>query len=253
MKFEVITLFPDYFEQSLKQSLLGKAQDKKLFDIEIINLRDYTTDRHNTADDTPYGGGGGMVMKVEPLDRCLKALGYRHRQDAAKNERERILLTSATGRKFEQETAIKYSLCDRLTIICGHYLGVDDRLGSLYDIDEVSIGDYILSGGEPAGAVIVDAVARLIPGMLGNFESALNDSFMNRILGAPCFTKPAEYEGLKVPEVLISGNHAEIEKFRRREALKTCAVRRPDLIKKAELSDEEIKMVREWNENIEID
>jgi len=130
---------------------------------------------------------------------------------------------------------------------------VDERLTALYDIDEVSIGDYILSGGEPAGAVIVDAVARLIPGMLGNFESALNDSFMNRILGAPCYTKPAEYDGLKVPDELMSGNHAEIEKFRRREALRACVAKRPDLIENAELSDEEIKMVREMNKNIEID
>jgi tRNA (guanine37-N1)-methyltransferase len=253
MKFEIITLFPDYFQLALRQSLLGKAIEKRLFEIEIINLRDFAVDRHKTVDDTPYGGGGGMVMKVEPLDRCLKVLGYGHRDESSKNEKERIILTSATGVKFDQPLAIKYSLAERLTIICGHYLGVDERLAALYDIDEVSIGDYILSGGEPAGAVVVDAVARLIPGVLGNFESALNDSFMDRILGAPCYTRPAEYEGLKVPETLLKGNHAEIEKFRLLEALKTCVKRRPDLIKKADLSDDEIKMIRELNEKIDID
>ena len=253
MKFEIITLFPDYFQLALRQSLLGKAIEKRLFEIDIINLRDFTTDRHRTVDDTPFGGGGGMVMKVAPLDRCLKALGYEHRDKASGSDKERIILTSATGAKFDQSLAIKYSLADRLTIICGHYLGVDERLAALYDIDEVSIGDYILSGGEPAGAVMVDAVARLIPGVLGNFESALNDSFMNQILGAPCYTRPAEYEGLKVPETLLKGNHAEIEKYRRREALKTCARRRPDLLKTAELTDEEMKMIRKLNEKKEID
>ncbi|MBN1212035.1 MAG: tRNA (guanosine(37)-N1)-methyltransferase TrmD [candidate division Zixibacteria bacterium] len=253
MKFEIITLFPDYFNQALRQSLLGKATEKQLFEIEIINLRDFAVDRHKTVDDTPFGGGGGMVMKVEPLDRCLTALGYDHRYKGAGNEKERIILTSASGVMLDQPLAIKYSLADRLTIICGHYLGVDERLTALYDIDEVSIGDYILSGGEPAGAVIVDAVARLIPGVLGNFESALNDSFMNQILGAPCYTRPAEYKGLKVPETLLKGNHAEIEKFRRCEALKTCVQRRPDLIKKADLTDDEIKMIRKLDEKIEID
>ncbi|PWB74376.1 tRNA (guanosine(37)-N1)-methyltransferase TrmD [candidate division GN15 bacterium] len=243
MKFELITLFPDYFSVALKQSLIGKAVEKKLFDIDIVNLRDFTTDKHHTADDQPFGGGGGMVMKIEPLDRALQKLGYGHKGNAARNEKERIILTSAAGVRFNQDLAVQYSLCERLTIICGHYLGVDERLMSLYDLDEVSIGDYILTGGEPAAAVILDAVARLMPKVLGNFESALNDSYMNQMLGAPCYTRPAEYAGLSVPEVIMSGNHAEITRYRRIEAIKKCLRVRPDLLETADLSDEELKLV----------
>ncbi len=242
MKFEIITLFPDYFSQSLKQSLIGKAVDKKLFEIRIINLRDYATDRHNTVDDTPFGGGGGMVLKVEPVDLCLRNLGYYHKNKTSKaGGGGKIILTSAAGKPFKQPMAVKYSLCDRITIICGHYLGIDQRITELYEIDEVSIGDYILSGGEAAALVMVDAIGRLIPGVLGNFESALEDSHMNQLLGSPCYTKPSEYEGLKVPEELLSGNHKLIKQFRRREAIKSCYLKRPDLLESAELTEEEEK------------
>ncbi len=243
MKFELITLFPDYFSVALKQSLIGKAVEKKLFDIEIINLRDFTTDKHHTADDQPFGGGGGMVMKIEPLDRALQNLGYGHKGNTVPWEKERIILTSAAGVRFEQDLAVQYSLCDRLTIICGHYLGIDERLMALYNLDEVSIGDYILTGGEPAAAVILDAVARLMPKVLGNFESALNDSHMNQMLGSPCYTRPAEYAGLSVPEVMMSGNHAEITRYRRIEAIKKCLKVRPDLLETADLSDDELELV----------
>ena len=240
MKFELITLFPGYFEQSLRQSLLGKALEKKLFDIDILNLRDFTTDKHRTVDDTPYGGGGGMVLKVEPIDRALKYRGYSHRgSDGPPDEKSKIVLTSAAGKVFDQPSAVRYSLCERLTIICGHYLGVDERLLELYDIDEVSVGDYILTGGEPAAAVIVDSVARLIPNVLGNFESALGDSHMERILGAPCYTRPAVYEDIEVPDVIMSGNHEQIKKFRRSAAIRKCAKNRPDLLDDADLSDDE--------------
>ncbi|MEW6411387.1 MAG: tRNA (guanosine(37)-N1)-methyltransferase TrmD [Candidatus Zixiibacteriota bacterium] len=254
MKFEIITLFPDYFSQALKQSLIGKAIEKKLFDIEIVNLRDFATDKHRTVDDTPFGGGGGMVMKLEPLDRCLEGLGYRHRPvNPESSDKRRIILTSAAGKKFDQKLAIEYSLSDRLTIICGHYLGVDERATSLYDIEEVSIGDYILTGGEAAAMVIIDAVARLIPKVLGNFESALNDSFMNQLLGAPTYTRPAEYRGLKVPEALLSGDHKEIERFRRREAIKKCVAQRPELLKSADLADEEIEYIKSLDNKIELE
>lgn len=240
MKFEIITLFPDYFTVSLKQSLLGKAWEKKLFDIDIVQLRDFAVDKHRTVDDTPFGGGGGMVMKIEPLDRCLAHLGYAHQTaDTAGQEDERIILTSAAGRPFDQETAIRYSLCRRLTIICGHYLGIDERLATLYDIDEVSIGDYILTGGEPAAAVMIDAVARLMPGVLGNFESALEDSYMNQLLGSPCYTRPAEYAGRKVPEDLLSGDHEAIRQYRRREAIRKCLQNRPELLDDEDLSEDE--------------
>lgn len=233
MKFEIVTLFPDYFELSMRQSLLGKALDKKLFEIEIINLRDFATDRHQTVDDKPFGGGGGMVLMIEPIDRCLQQLGYRRRDAGVVDDDERIVLTSAAGETFRQATAIRYSLCRRLTIICGHYLGVDERLPQLYDIDEVSIGDFVLTGGEPAAATMVDAVVRLIPGVLGNFESALDDSHMEGTLGAPCYTRPAVYENLTVPEVLLSGDHKAIEEYRRRQARAKCQAVRPDLFRAA--------------------
>lgn len=254
MKFEVVTLFEDYFSLSLRQSLLGKALEKRLFEIDIINPRDFATDRHHTVDDTPFGGGGGMVLKIEPFDHCLQALGYSRRSSGASAaDRERIILTSAAGVRFDQQMAVRYSLCDRLTIICGHYLGVDERLLALYDLDEVSIGDFVLTGGEPAAVVIIDAVARLIPKVLGNFESALGDSYMDRILGAPCYTKPAVYEGLEVPPALVSGNHKEIEKHRRSEAIKKCLKNRPDLLKIAELTEEEIKRIKQLDPTIDID
>ena len=247
MKFEIVTLFPDYFSLSLKQSLIGKAVNKQLFEIGIVQLRDFAIDKHATTDDTPFGGGGGMVMKVEPIDRCLQHLGHQRRKDASGNEKTRIVLTSAAGKPFDQKMAIRYSLCDSITIICGHYLGIDERLLELYDIDEVSIGDYILTGGEPAAAVMVDAVGRLIPGVLGNFESALEDSHMNDLLGAPCYTRPAEYEGHTVPDALMSGNHAEIKAWRRREAIRRCAITRPDILERAELNDDEQAFVRTLN------
>ena len=246
MKFEIVTLFPDYFSLSLKQSLIGKAMANGLFSVSVVNPRDFATDKHRTVDDTPFGGGGGMVMKIEPLDRCLQSLGYGHRTGpAGPEEKERIILTSAAGKPFTQDMAVRYSLCDRLTIICGHYLGVDERLIDLYHPDEVSIGDYILTGGEPAALVMVDAVARLIPRVLGNFESATRDSYMDGLLGAPCWTRPAEYRGRQVPKVLLSGNHAEIERFRRREAIRKCLEYRPDLLETADLTDEERAFVEE--------
>ncbi len=244
MQFTIVTLFPDYFGLSMQQSLLGKARDKGLFDIEIVNPRDNATDKHRTVDDTPFGGGGGMVMKVEPIDLTLTKLGYRHRgQGEPPSDKDRIILTSAAGKTFDQDMAIRYSLCDRITIICGHYLGVDERVLELYEMDEVSIGDYILTGGEPAAAVMVDAVARLIPKVLGNFESALNDSYMNQMLGSPCYTRPAEYAGLDVPEILQKGNHEAIRKYRRMEAIKKCIRHRPDLLAGADLDADERKLV----------
>jgi tRNA (guanine37-N1)-methyltransferase len=244
MTFDIVTLFPDYFSLALKQSLVGKAWDNRLFDIRLINPREFATDKHRTVDDTPFGGGGGMVMKLEPLDRCLTSLGYQKKADGGRiNEKQRLVITSAAGRRFEQHLAIELSLADRVTFVCGHYLGIDDRLLELYPIEEVSLGDFILTGGEPAAAVMIDAITRLLPGTLGNFESALEDSYMNQLLGSPCYTRPTEYDGLKVPEVLLSGNHAEITKFRRQEALRKCFTRRPELLDQADLSDDDQRFI----------
>lgn len=249
MKFEIITLFPDFFSLALKQSLIGKAVEKQLFEIEIINLREFAFDKHKTVDETPFGGGGGMVLKVEPIDACLKSLGYVHKTEV-KNDKERIILTSAAGKQFCQPTAVKYSLCERMTIICGHYLGVDERILQLYDIDELSIGDYILTGGEPAAMVMIEAVGRLIPKVLGNFESALDDSYMDQIVGTPCYTRPAEYKNCEVPKELLSGDHKKIKEFRRSEAIKKCLTNRPDLLTDADLTDAEIKFIEDKRNNI---
>jgi len=235
-KIEIITLFPDYFDSVLKGSIIGRGLEKRLFEIEIVNLREFTLDKHRTADDTPYGGGGGMALKIEPLYGCLKALGY----GKTCREGEQIVLTSAAGKQFAQKQATAWSLLERLTIICGHYLGVDERILEMFEIDEISIGDYVLTGGEPAATVIVEAVSRLIPGVLGNFESGISDSHQDIILGTPVYTKPEEFMGHKTPRELVGGNHAEIEKFRRQASLKKTFKNRPELLEKAELSKEDL-------------
>ncbi len=246
LKIDIITLFPEYFEQSIRQSMLGRALKEGLVEIKLVQLRDFAEDKHRTTDDTPFGGGGGMVLKVEPLDKCLQSLGWNSRPKVE----QRLILTSAAGRLFHQDQAVEYSLLDRLTIICGHYLGVDERILELYPIDEVSIGDYILSGGEPAAATIVDAVTRLVPGVLGNFESAMRDSFMDEILGAPVYTRPATYRGLEVPSELLSGHHEQIKAYQRLAGLRKCVANRPDLLYRASLTREEKQLVESLqNEN----
>ena len=245
MKFEIITLFPDYFKLSLKQSLLGKAVADGLVEFEIVDLRKFATDKHRTVDDTPFGGGGGMVLKIEPIDKCLASLGYEQKANVENNTNSRIVLTSAAGETFTQPKAIEYSCCQRLTIFCGHYLGVDERLLELYEIDEISIGDYVLTGGEPAAAVMVDAVARLLPKVLGNFGSALGDSFMDQITGTPVYTKPAEYKGLSVPSELLSGNHEELKKFRNKAAIRKCSKNRPDLLRNLEIFEEDLELLKD--------
>jgi tRNA (guanine37-N1)-methyltransferase len=249
MKIEIISLFPDYFKSVIEQSIIGRGKEKRLFDIRIINLRDFTTDKHQTADDKPYGGGGGMVLKVEPLDNCLSSLGYGNET----GQNEKIILTSAAGKKFEQPKAVEFSLLERLTIICGHYLGVDERILSLYDIEEISIGDYVMTGGEAAAAVIIDAVTRLIPGVLGNFESAMSDSHSDKLLGAPVYTRPEAYKGLVVPEPLIEGNHRLIEQFRRFESIRKTFVNRPELLEEVEFDKRDLKYIDELKQKKEID
>ncbi|UCD95664.1 MAG: tRNA (guanosine(37)-N1)-methyltransferase TrmD [Candidatus Zixiibacteriota bacterium] len=241
MRIEIVTLFPGYFDSIVKQSIVGKGIENRLFDIRIIDLRDFATDRHRTTDDTPYGGGGGMVLKAEPMFSCLKSLGF----EKPSREGERIVLTSAAGGAFTQEKAVEFSLLDRLTIICGHYLGVDERILSLFGIEEVSIGDYVMTGGEAAAAVMIDAVTRLIPGVLGNFESALADSHVEKLLGAPVYTKPEEFMGLKVPGPLLSGNHRLIEQFRRRESIRKTFLNRPELLDEAELDKDDLDFINE--------
>ena len=234
MKIDIITLFPGYFDSVISESIIGRGLEDRLFDISIINLRDFTADKHRTADDKPFGGGGGMVLKVEPIYKCLKSLGY----DEKSPEGSRIVLTSAAGKKFTQAKAVELSLQERVTIICGHYLGVDERVLSLFEIEELSVGDYVLTGGEAAAGVMLDAILRLMPGVLGNFESALTDSHIEGLLGAPVYTRPEEFMDLKVPEALLSGNHKLIEKYRKQESIRKTYRNRPELLDGIELDED---------------
>jgi tRNA (guanine37-N1)-methyltransferase len=240
MLIDILTIFPEMFSGPLDCSLVKRAREKNLLRLRIHNIRDFAEDKHQTVDDTPFGGFGGMVMKLEPLCKALDSVLDRG-QDRPEPS---ILLTTPQGEKFSQDIAKGLSLEDHLVMICGHYKGVDERLKTLYPVRELSIGDYVLTGGEIPAMVILDAVVRLIPGVLGDFESAQTDSFIDGILGPPEYTRPAEFGGLKVPEVLLSGDHAKVKNWRRREALKRTLQRRPDLLNWDLLSDEE----RQWIE-----
>jgi tRNA (guanine37-N1)-methyltransferase len=231
MKFEILTLFPALFESPFSESIIGKAAEKKLFQIKIYNLRDWAEPPHWTVDDSPYGGGGGMVMKPEPIARAINDL-------KEKSPRSRTLLLSPQGTPFCQEEAENLAREEGLIFLCGRYEGFDERVRSMVD-DEYSIGDYVLTGGEFAAMVMVDVISRLIPGVLGNNQSAEQDSFSDGLLEYPQYTRPAECQGMRVPEVLLSGNHGEISRWRRRQQLQRTRKRRPDLLKKADLTPED--------------
>ncbi len=243
MTIEIVTLFPDYFAGLISQSIIGRGIDSGLFEIKTVNLRDYGIGKHKQVDDTPFGGGGGMTLMLEPLTNCLIDLGYQPRdssddQNDVNHKRKRLILTSAAGKRFEQNKAVELSLLERVTIICGHYLGVDERVLEIFDIDELSVGDFVLTGGEPAAAILSDAICRLTPGALGNFSSALSDSHQEGILGPPVYTRPETFQGVTVPAELLSGNHKEVERFRRESALKKTAQLRPDILRRPEIAQE---------------
>lgn len=228
MIFDILTLFPEFFASPLQQSIIGKAIAKGLLTVNTHNIRDYTQDRHRTTDDCPYGGGHGMVMKAEPIVRAV--------EDIRKNGEAKVILTTPQGAPFTQKMAGDLALVPRLIIICGRYEGYDERIRSFVDM-EVSIGDYVLTGGEIPALAIVDSVGRLLPGVLGEPESKEHDSFTDGLLEYPQYTRPEEFSGLKVPDVLLSGHHAEIERWRRQESLKRTLLRRPGLLKDARLTD----------------
>jgi tRNA (guanine37-N1)-methyltransferase len=245
LTIEIVTLFPDYFTGLTGQSIIGRGIDAGLFDINTVNLRDYGIGKHRQVDDTPFGGGGGMTLMLEPLTNCLIDLGCQPKDCSAnendnnkKRTRERLILTSAAGKRFEQNKAVELSLLERITIICGHYLGVDERLLDIFDIEELSVGDFVLTGGEPAAAILSDAICRLTPGALGNFSSALADSHQEGILGPAVYTRPETFRSIPVPAELLSGNHKEIERFRRESALKKTALLRPDILSRPEIAQE---------------
>jgi tRNA (guanine37-N1)-methyltransferase len=238
MKCDVLTLFPDVLSAYLNESILKRAREKGLLEVSLYNIRDFSTDPHRKVDDYPYGGGAGMVLKPEPLFRAMDSL----REDG---KPRKVVLLSPRGRSFNQSVAETYAKEDRrFVFICGRYEGIDERVKTLVD-EEVSIGDYVMTGGELAALVIIDAVTRLIPGALGDEKSAEDESFSWGLLDYPHYTRPREYRGLKVPSVLLSGDHREINLWRRKEALKKTVEMRPDLISKAELSDQDKKLLDE--------
>lgn len=223
MKFQILTLFPEFFETPLSTSILGRAQDKGLVDYAMVDIRDFAHDKHRTTDDLPYGGGAGMVMKPEPL---VEALEYAREQDAGA---PRVLL-SPQGEPLTQSLADELAAEPGLILTCGRYEGIDERVRQGWIDREISIGDYVLSGGEPGALVLVDAVTRLLPGVLGNEESIREESFAQGRLEYPQYTRPREFRGRQVPEVLLSGNHQKIAQWRQQQSLERTRTRRPDLL-----------------------
>lgn len=246
MQIDILTLFPQMFAGPFGCGIFQRAVDNGLVSLRVHNIRDYTHDRHNVADDYPYGGGSGMVMKPEPIFEAVDSIKAGLEDTTAKIP---IILLSPQGRMFSQPVARELSQHDNLIIICGHYEGVDERVSQYLATDEISIGDYVLTGGEIPAMVIVDAVVRLLPGVLGSEESPLDDSHAYGLLEYPQYTRPAEYRGWEVPEVLLSGNHARIARWRREQIIRRTLERRPDLLDKAELSLEDKKIARKLMTN----
>jgi tRNA (guanine37-N1)-methyltransferase len=239
MKIDVVTIFPKMVEGPLAEGVVARAIARGLLDVRVHDLRDFTTDRHRVVDDVPFGGGPGMVLKPEPLFRAVDAIR------AEAGEPQAIVLVSPHGRRFNQTEAARLASLDHVVILCGRYEGIDDRVRENLATEELSIGDYVLSGGELPALVIVDAVARLIPGVVGDEDSVAGDSFSRGLLDYPHYTRPAEFREWKVPDVLVSGHHAEIRKWRKRQALELTLARRPDLLADAELDVEEQEILRE--------
>jgi len=223
MRIDIVTGIPKLLESPFQESILKRAQEKGIVSLFLHDLRDYTHDKHKTIDDTPYGGGAGMILKPEPIFECVEALTKQRAYDE-------VILLTADGEQFTQQTANELSLRKNLILICGHYKGVDERVREALVTREISIGDYVLTGGELAAAVVVDAIARLIPGVLNDGESALSDSFQDGLLGSPQYTKPPDFRGMKVPQVLLSGDHKEIERWREQQRVERTKSRRSDLI-----------------------
>lgn len=245
MRIDVLTLFPEMFAGVFGASILGKAKEKGIVSLNTINFRDFANNKHGTVDDTPYGGGGGMVLKAEPIFGAVEhAVGERPEEHAA-GRRPRIILMCPQGEPLTQRKAHELAEEDHLIFICGHYEGYDERIRQYLVTDELSIGDYVLTGGELPAMVVIDTVVRLLPGVLGNEQSAVTDSFSDGLLEYPHYTRPAEFRGWKVPDALLSGHHAEIEKWRRKQSLQRTLERRPELLEQAELTADERKWLAE--------
>jgi tRNA (guanine37-N1)-methyltransferase len=238
MRIDIFTIFPEMFQSPFDASIIKRAREKGLVDIRTWNLRDWTTDKHKTTDDTPYGGGGGMIMKPEPIFAAVEAIKC--------DEKTPVILLTPQGRPFTQKVAEELAQQPRLLFICGRYEGVDERVRQHLVTDELSIGDYVLSGGELAAMVIVDAVVRLLPGALGDERAAAEDSHATGLLEGPHYTRPLNFRGWKVPDILRSGHHARVAEWRRQQALKRTLERRPDLLASASLSTQDRHWLRAW-------
>jgi len=242
LRIDILTLFPQLFEQPFKTGIFQRAIDNGLVEVNIYNIRDYTHDKHNVADDYPYGGGAGMVLKPEPIFEAVEDI---QKGLDVKEEEPAIILLTPQGRPFSQSIARELSGKNHLILICGHYEGIDERVHEHLATDAISIGDYVLSGGEPAALVVIDAVTRLIPGVLGSEESIKDDSHSNGLLEYPQYTRPAVFREWQVPDVLLSGNHARIAEWRRRQSILRTLKRRPELLDKVELNAEERQLTEQ--------
>jgi tRNA (guanine37-N1)-methyltransferase len=252
MQFDVFTLLPEIFPPYLESSILNRARQKGLIEVRVHNIRDYTHDKHHTTDDTPYGGGGGMVMKPEPVFEAVESvLGLAPHQTQPKPASNiPIILLTPQGRVFNQRVAEELAHHEHIALLCGRYEGVDERIREHLVTDEISIGDYVLTGGELPALMIIDAISRLLPGVLGDPTGAEDDSHSMGLLEYPHYTKPPEFRGWKVPDVLASGNHAKIEQWRREQALTRTFHKRPDMLKKAELTEKDKKFVERLKSNV---
>ena len=243
MKFDVFTLLPEVFIPYLDSSILKRASERGLINVNVVNIRDHTHDKHHVTDDTPYGGGGGMVMKPEPVFEAVESVMGQNPVQTTGGLVPIILLTPQ-GRVFTQRVAEELSQHERIALICGRYEGVDERIREHLVTDEISVGDYVLTGGELPAMILIDAVSRLIPGVLGDPTGAEDDSHSMGLLEYPHYTKPAEFRGWKVPEVLQSGNHAKIDKWRRQQSLLRTFNKRPDILEKAKLTKEDMEFLK---------
>lgn len=239
MKIDILTLFPNMFTGVFNESILKKAQEKKAVSLNVINFRDFADNKHKTVDDYPYGGGAGMVLKPQPIFDAVAHV-------TKDSEHPRIILLCPQGERYTQKKAEELAKEDHLVLICGHYEGYDERIREYLVTDEISIGDYVLTGGELGAMVIVDSVVRLLPGVLGNEASPVHDSFSSGLLEHPHYTRPADFRGMKVPDVLLSGNHRLIEEWREKQSLKRTFLRRPDLLENYPLTEKQKRWIEEW-------
>ncbi len=239
MKFDIVTIFPRMIDAALAEGVVSRGIDNGALDVKVHDLRDHTTDRHRSVDDMPYGGGPGMVMKPEPLVRAVEEIRR------GRGTPDAVILLSPQGTLFTQAEAVRLSGLRHIVLLCGRYEGMDERVGALVGADEVSLGDFVVSGGELPAMIVLDAVSRLVPGVVGDEQSVAEDSFARGLLDYPHYTRPAEFAGLKVPDVLMSGHHAEVRRWRRKTALARTLERRPDLIERATLDDEDRELLAE--------